>query len=720
MQTQISRRDFLKVSAATSASLFIGLNAKGLLAAGNADQVLNHFVRIDADGMVTVIIKHFEMGQGTTTGLATLVAEELDADWAQIRTEFAPSDNAKYKNFLFGSQGTGGSTAIANSFMQYRQAGASARNLLVRAAAKAWGVKENAIRVSQGTITDGKHQSGFGQFIQAAASLEPLAEPALKSPAQFQLIGKQKLHRKDNTDKTNGTATFAMDVQLPGMVYAVILRSPRFAGVVKSFDDSAAKQVSGFIGVKLLPNKSGIVVYGKNTWAALQARKAIDVAWDEQAAEKRSTPEMVDEHRKLLVEPMYQAVKAHSTAAASAAIKQAGKTIAAEFVFPLLAHAPMEPLVCVLEPTTEGVTLHDGCQFPAMAHGAVAGVLGLDATQVKINTLYAGGSFGRRATPTADYQIEAAHAFNLLGQKVPVKLVWSREDDIQGGYYRPMAVHQVKIGLDSKQHIQAWNHRVASKSIVKGTALEGVMVHDGVDHTSVEGIADTLYKLPGMAVGVSDFTTPMPVLWWRSVGHSHTAYVMESLLDMLAHAAKQDPIAYRLSLLDESDAKHKRFADVMRSVQKLSAWQPGQKRGFAAHYSFNSYVAVVADVSVNNKQVHVDKIYMAVDCGIAVNPDIIKAQMEGGAGFALGAIMRNEITLKDGQVQQSNFPDYAPLRIGDMPAIEVAITPSAEAPTGVGEPGVPPIGPAIANALFTITGERVTELPLTKAGFVFV
>ncbi len=389
-------------------------------------------------------------------------------------------------------------------------------------------------------------------------------------------------------------------------------------------------------------------------------------------------------------------------------------------MLPFLAHAPMEPLNCVIEPTASGVRFHDGCQAPGFVQGAIGQVLGLAPEQIEINTVYAGGSFGRRATPTSDYQVEAALAFALLGKKTPLKLVWSREDDIRGGYYRAMALHRARIGLDGDGKVTGWDHRIATKSIAKGTAMEGWMVKEGVDKTSVEGVEDTLYRVPNMAVGLSDFKSPITNLWWRSVGHTHSAYAMESLLDMVARESGRDPIELRLSLLDRSDDRQRRMAGVIEAARDFAGWQKGDKRGFAAHFSFNSWVAVVADVSVSGKQVHVDRLQIAVDCGVAVNPDVVRAQMEGGAGYALGAVLRNEITFDKGEVVQSNFPDYEPLRLTDMPEIEVFIVASNEAPSGVGEPGTPPTGPAVANAIFARTGQRILELPMTRSGLEFV
>ncbi len=460
------------------------------------------------------------------------------------------------------------------------------------------------------------------------------------------------------------------------------------------------------------------MVYGKNTWAAFQARDAIEAEWDFSAAETRSTDAMIAAHRQLADNPEFNAGQI-SRGQAQAAIDNSARTIEAEFVLPFLAHAPMETLNCVIEPTAHGVRFHDGCQAPSFVQGAVGAVLGLQPEQIEINTVYAGGSFGRRGTPTADYQVEAALAFALLGKQTPVKLVWSREDDIRGGYYRAMVLHKATIGLDSSGGIAGWDHRIATKSIAKGTPLEGWMVKDGVDKTSVEGVQDTLYNLPNMAVGLSDFNSAITNLWWRSVGHTHSAYVMESLLDMVAHETGKDPVELRLGLLDRSDDKQRRMAGVIEAVRDFSGWKTGNKRGFAAHHSFNSWVAVVADVSADGDKLHVDKLYVAVDCGVPVNPDVIRAQMEGGTGYGLGAVLRNQITFKDGEVEQSNFPDYEPLRLTDMPEVEVTIVMSAEPPSGVGEPGTPPTGPAVANAIFAVTGTRVTELPMTRSGLQF-
>jgi isoquinoline 1-oxidoreductase beta subunit len=725
MTVQTTRRAFLQSTAAAGAVLVIGTNAGGAFAAGPAEAEVNPFVRIRSDGTVEAVIKHFEMGQGTTTGLTTLIAEELDADWDKVVPVFAPADDERYKNLFFGAQGTGGSTAIANSFMQYRTAAATARDMLVRAAAETWGVPVSAVTVEDGLLKAGTRSAHFGEVVATAATLQPSAEVGLKDPSRFKLIGAEGLLRKDSAAKTDGTATFAIDVKVPGMVYAVILRSPRFGGTLLSFDASGAADVPGFVDAKALANKAGVAVFARNTWAAMQARDAVTAEWDFSAAEGRSTSEMIDYHRELTAAPQFQARPDVDLAATAKALADADTIVEAEIVFPFLAHAPMEPINCVIEPTATGVRLHDGCQFPGGVKPTIAGVLGLEPANVEIVTVYAGGSFGRRANTVSDYQVEAALAFAALGGTTPVKLVWTREDDIRGGFYRPIAVHTAKVALKDGA-ISGWDHRIAAKPIMKGGPFENYSLIPGtqVDSTSVEGVHDTHYAIPQMTVGLSDAETATPVLWWRSVGHTHTAYAMETLVDQVAEALGVDPVDYRLRLLSGGDKDQKRLSGVLKLAAEKAGWgQPvpgGKGRGVAVHKSFNSYVAEVVDVSVVDGAIKIDKVTCAVDCGIAVNPDVIRAQMEGGIGYGLGSVMRNQITFTEGEVDQLNFPDYEPLRISDMPAVEVHIVASTEAPTGVGEPGTPPSGPALANAIYAATGKRVTRLPMVEDGIEFV
>ncbi|MCL6282371.1 molybdopterin-dependent oxidoreductase [Ruegeria sp. 2012CJ41-6] len=725
MTLNTSRRGFLKSAAATAAVLYVGARPDGAIAAANAEgAMLNPFVKISSDGTVTAIVKHFEKGQGPATGLTTLIAEELGIPIEDVAYEFAPSDAGAYNNLFLGPfQGTGGSTAMANSFMQYRRAGAAARDMLLQAAANAWGVDASTLSLDDGVIKGPGYEAPLADFVAAAAQIAPPAEPRLKDPSEFKLIGNEAVRRKDTPPKINGTATYAMDLHLDNQMIAVIARSPRMGGLVAGFDESDAKGIKDFIRAAELPNKAGVVVFAENTWAALQARAALAVDWDFSAAETRSSGEIRDQLLAAVnADPEYN-VTDTDQAAIGAAIDKAATVLDETFYFPLLAHAPMEPLTCTIEATADGgVILHDGCQFPTGPHMALSQILQLPMEKVQINTLFAGGSFGRRATPTADYQVEAALAFAVTDRTRPVKLVWTREDDITGGYYRPAFAHRVRVGLDGSGNIIAWDHRIAGQSVMKGTAFEDFSVHHGIDHSSVEGTSDTLYTIPGHFVGLTDVAKATSVLWWRSVGHTHTAYVMESMIDMAAKAAGHDPVEFRLDLLAGGDTDQARIAGVLQLAAEKGGWgkaADGRTQGIAVHKSFGSYVAELVEVSGNAQDgVQIEKVTCAVDCGIAVNPDVIKAQMEGGIGYGLGHAMRNEITLTEGAVDQSNFPDYEPLRIGDIGAIEVHIVPSTEPPTGVGEPGTPPSAPALANAI-AATGHRVTSLPMVNNGVSF-
>lgn len=720
MTLRMDRRGFLKTTGALGTSLLVGFGAGGRLATADDHSAadLNAFVRVGDDDSVTVIVKHFEMGQGTTTGLSTLVAEEMDVPWENVKVSFAPSNHDLYKNLAFGGQGTGGSTAIANSWDQYRIAGAGARAVLIDAAAQLWNVDASDITVEDGVFKSGNKTVSIGGLVGIAAKLPAPEKPVLKEASQYKLIGNESLPRKDSNDKTTGRAMFSMDVKVPNMVYAMVLRSPKFGGVLKSFDASAAADVKGYVDAKAMPDKSGVAVFANSTWAAIKARRMISAEWDDSAADNRGSEARAQEMWSMLdADPVYDATGNGET-------EISGNSVDADFMFPLLAHAPMEPLNCVIEPTEKGVRVHDGTQFHMITHPTLAAVLQMAPEDIEIVTYYAGGSFGRRANPTSDYHVQAAMAYLLLGGQKAVKLVWTREDDLAGGYYRPQVAHRAHISVGEDGKISGWKHRTVGQSIAKGTALEGMLVHNGIDHFSIEGIVDTPYGIDNMSVGLTDFESPMSVLWWRSVGHSHSGYVMEVLMDMAAQAAEADPVAFRLAHLDESDQNQARFAGVLKLAAEKSGWgsavAKGKGRGVAVHKSFNSYVALVTDVSVDsNGAISIDNITCAVDCGVAVNPDVVRAQMEGGIGYGLGAVMRNEITLTDGVVDQMNFPQYQPLRITDMPNVDVHIVASTQAPTGVGEPGLPPAGPSLANAIFSATGQRVTSLPLTANGITF-
>ncbi|AZQ68115.1 xanthine dehydrogenase family protein molybdopterin-binding subunit [Silicimonas algicola] len=712
MNVTLSRRSFL---ATGSAGVLVGLTARGSWAAAHmGGTVVNPFVRIDPDGTVVVILKHFEMGQGTSTGLSTLVAEELDADWDKVAIEFAPANTEIYINTLFGVQGTGGSTAIANSYEQYRKAGAAARAMMVAAAARLWGVEASTVSVANGTVTSGSNTATFDDLIGGADAADIPAEPTLKDPSAFTLIGRDKLARKDSADKTTGKAIFAMDVMPEGVVYAVLLRSPKFGGKLASFDATTASAMPGVVAVKETP--AGVAVFADNTWNAMQARDAVEAEWDFTEAETRSTDAMEADYAAALEE---EGMIAQNDGGTDEALAAAAKTIEAEFRFPFLAHAPMEPLNCVVQIKDGKVKIWDGTQFHTVTQGAVGAVSGVGPENVSIETVYAGGSFGRRANFNSDYEVEATFAAMALGTGQPVKLVWTREDDIRGGYYRPMCWHRVRAGVDANGKATAWHSSLANKSIFSGTPMAAMAVHDGVDDFSVEGVKDTAYALPGLRVDLRNMESAIPVLWWRSVGHSHSAYAMEVAMDMLAEAAGADPVEFRRGLLAEKP----RHLGVLNLAAEKAGWggdlPEGWGRGIAVHQSFNSYVAEVAEVSSQDGRIKLERIVAAVDVGTAVNPDVIRAQVEGAIGYGLSHAMRQKITFTDGEVDQSNFPDYPPLRIGDMPKIEVHIVSSTEPPTGIGEPGLPPAGPAVANAIYQAIGRRVMRLPMEDDGIEF-
>lgn len=450
------------------------------------------------------------------------------------------------------------------------------------------------------------------------------------------------------------------------------------------------------------------------TWPAIKGRDALEIDWDVSAAENRGTDQLLAEYRALAETP---GAVARNEGDADAGLAGAAKTVSAEYVFPYLAHAPMEPLDVTVHLEADKATFWTGSQLQTVDQNVAAAILGLDPTSVFINTTWAGGSFGRRAIANSHYVAEAAMIAKAWGRPQPIKVVWTREDDIKGGYYRPAYVHRVEAGIDADGNIAGWRHRIVGQSIMTGTAFESFAVHDGVDHSSVEGISDTTYQVPNMHVDLHSPAAGVPVLWWRSVGHTHTAYAMETMMDELAHAAGRDPVEFRLAYL-KGDA---RLAGVLKLAAEKAGWDSpvaqGRHRGVAVHKSFSSYVAEVAEVSMRDDgTVKVEKVVCAVDCGVPINPDNIASQMQGGIGYGLGAILRNEVTLTDGEVDQANFDTYEPIRITDMPDIEVHIVASSEAPTGVGEPGTPPIGPAVANAIFAATGQRVRELPLMKHG----
>ncbi|UNP28902.1 xanthine dehydrogenase family protein molybdopterin-binding subunit [Lysobacter gummosus] len=719
-----SRRRFIKNTALIGGGLVIGFVVPGAkrfaeaapaqAAAVSAGFVPNAFLRVGADDTVTVLLSHSEMGQGIWTGLAMLIAEELDADWSKIKVEHAPADDA-YAHTMFHMQMTGGSTSTWTEFDRYRQAGATARALLVAAAAQRFGVPADQVRTEKGVAIAGDQRASYGELAAAAAKLPaPAAAPALKQAKDWTIIGKST-RRLDGPEKITGRAKFGMDVQFDGLMTAVVARAPVFGGRVKSFDAGKAKAVPGVRDVVQVP--SGVAVIADHYWAAKQGRDLLVIDWDLGPNAGLDSGKLREEFRRLAAT---EGAVASQAGDVKGALGKAAKTLEAEYNVPYLAHAPMEPLNCTVKVEGGRCEIWTGTQFQTMDQKIAAEILGIKPDKVKIHTMFLGGGFGRRATPTSDFVREAVHVAKAAGK--PVKTVWSREDDVRGGYYRPMYLQQARIGVDAQGIPVAWQHVLVGQSIIGGTPFESAMVKNGIDATSVEGVADSPYikGLKDHRVDLHSPRTGIPVLWWRSVGHSYNAFVMESLIDELAHAAGQDPVAYRRTLLKD----HPRHLAALNLVAEKSGWgtklPKGRARGVAVHESFKSYIAQVAEVSLidlpgGGHGIRVDRFVCAIDCGLAVNPDGVRAQMESGINFGLGAALYSAVTFKDGRVQESNYHDYRVLRLDEAPKIEVHIVTSAGEMGGAGEPGTAPVAAAVANAVFALTQQRLRELPLRLA-----
>lgn len=714
----ISRRTFIKATALVAGGLVIAFSiphAKRFLMpgattdAGNAgDKPLpapNAFLRIGTDNTVTVMLAHSEMGQSIWTTLPMLIAEELDADWSKIKVEHA-SAAPEYAHTAYGLQITGGSSTTWSEFDRYRQAGALTRALLVTAAAQQLKVAVDSVKTENGFVISGDKKLSYGELAEAAAKIETPKTVTLKDPKDWKMIGKAT-KRLDGPEKINGTAVFGQDIHFDGLMTAMVARSPVFGGTVKKFDASAAKQIKGVHQVVQVP--TGVAVIADNHWAAKKGREALKVDWDLGENAGLNSKALLAEYKKLAATTGLIAAKAGDNKAAMAKAK---KFVEAEYALPYLAHSPMEPLNCSVKIDKDACEIWTGTQMQGTDQAAAAKILGLKPEQVTIHTVFLGGGFGRRANPAADFVSEAVQVAKAAG--VPVKTVWSREDDVKGGYYRPMYLHKAKIALDANGMPSAWEHTLVGQSILSGTPFEQFLVKDGVDASSVEGTADSPYlkSIPNYQVSLHTAKTKVPVLWWRSVGHSHTAFVMESLIDELAHSAKKDPLEYRRALLKE----HPRHLAALNLAAEKADWgkplPKGVFRGIAVHESFGSFAAQVAEVSVNKGEVKVHRIVSAIDCGLAVNPDSLKAQMESSVSYGLGAAMQSEITFKDGMVEQSNFHDYQVMRMANMPKVEVYIVQSADKMGGVGEPGLPPVAPAVTNAIFAATGKRIRTLPI--------
>ncbi|APW42055.1 xanthine dehydrogenase family protein molybdopterin-binding subunit [Rhodoferax saidenbachensis] len=719
------RRSFLKVSVASGLALgaypLVGMAQGGAPASTGLKpfQQPGAFVHIAPDGVVTVAVNRLEFGQGIATALPMVLAEELDADWRLVRSRHGDADPA-YVDPAFGMHITGGSGSIKRSYLQYRELGARARAMLVSAAAAQWGVDAGSLRTSAGQVLGPNGQSlGYGALAQAAMALPVPEKVTLKDPKDFRIIGKAT-GRLDAQAKSTGNQSYGIDMRLPGMLTAVVAHPPVFGAKLKSVNDAAAKAIPGVKAVLRMPvdrGGEGVAVVANGYWSAKQARDALVLEWDTSGVEAVDSKAQLASYRALSKKTGAVHITGDMTPLA-----KAPKKISAEFVFPYLAHAPMEPLNCTIALTGSGADakaeLWLGTQMPGLDAIAASKVLGVAPGNTKINVQMAGGGFGRRAVPTADYVVEACTVAKLsraAGLDAPVRVVWSREDDIKGGYYRPMHVHRADIGFDAKGNVLAWDHVIVGQSILGGTPFQG-MVKNGIDGTMVEGMREP-YDVP-MRLSVHHPQVNVPVLWWRSVGSTHTAYVMETLVDEIARATKQDPVAYRLALMGDKHPRH--TAALMLAVEQSGYGKrklpKGQAWGVAVHESFDTVVAYVAEASVTKGVPKLHAVTAAVHCNLAVNPRSIEAQVQGAALMGLGTCLPGSaITFKDGRVEQSNFHDYTVARLTDMPKIAVYLVPSADAPTGMGEPGLPPLAPAFANAIAKITGKTQRSLPFKLA-----
>jgi isoquinoline 1-oxidoreductase beta subunit len=702
----VSRREFLAGTAGLVLAFYV---PKGVRAAPKAPTLeplppANAFLRIGSDDSVTVLLAHSEMGQGIWTGLAMLIAEELDCDWSKVRSEHAPAAQV-YARIGRGIQMTGGSSSTYSEFDRYRNVGATAKQLLLRAAATRWKTTAAKLTATNGVITYGDKTLTYGAVAEEAMKLPPPTTVKLKDPKDWKLIG-TIVRRLDTPEKITGKALFGIDVAFPGLRTAVVLRPPAFGTKLIRFDSADALKVPGV--EKVVQTENGVAVIAQHFWAAKLGRDAVRAEWSAPEGGGASTEKLLAQFRELTRSAGATVV---DTGKASATISGAASKLDATYEVPYLAHATMEPLNCTVKIDGDRCEIWTGTQFQTVDQGAAARILGTTPEKVTINTTFLGGGFGRRANPVSDFVSEAVIVAKAAG--VPVKVVWTREDDMRGGYYRPAYVHRVQVGVDKAGMPQAWHHVVAGQSILAGTPFAAGVVN-GVDRSSVEGIADSPYleATTSKHVSLHSPKTPITVLWWRSVGHTHTAFAMESMVDELAHAAGKDPLAYRLALLE----KKPRFARALQTAATRAGWgtpaPAGRARGLAVHEAFGSIIAEVAEVSVEGGRIKVHEVTAAVDCGTAVNPLGIEAQVQGSIAFGLSAALHGKLTIEGGKVVESNFHDYPVLRMSEMPKVNVVLIASDAKMGGIGEPATAPIAPAVANAVFALTKQRLRTLPL--------
>jgi len=674
------------------------------------------YIRINADDTVVVRSKHLEMGQGVHTGLATLVAEELGCSWSQIRVEGAPSDVRRYPNFLMGGyMGTGGQTSMQSSWLAYRSAGAAARAMVLAAAAQRWGVAASELTLSEGVVKHAasKRSATLGALAGDAGKLPVPADVKLKDAKEFVFIGKH-FPRVDNRAKVRGTAMYTQDMTLPGMLTAVVARPTRIGSKVKSFDASATLAMPGV--VQVVQVSSGVAVVAKDFWSAKRGRDVLNIEWDDSAASRHSSVDIIKQLQASLSQPGTVAAK---NGDADAAMGKVAKKLVAEYTVPYLQQATMEPMNVVVNLQGDSLELWGGPQMQLMDLPTLAGVLGLKPEKISLNMLYVGGSFGRRAQPHTQAHLEAVFIAKGLKQPAPLKVVWTREDDMSSAfsYFRPAFAHRIEAGLDDKGNLVAWKHAMAGQSILMGTGMEG-MVQGGVDVMSVEGGFDQPYDIPNLLVDVRTPKLPILPTWLRTTGTFHNGFAVESTIEQLAALAGVDSIEFRRRMLAKSP---RALAALNLAVEKAGWSKPlapglaGEKRGrgVAVLPSHRSYGAAVVEVTIMaDKTIRVDRVVSAMDCGLVLNPDNVRNQMEGAAAFGISSTLYNEITFADGLVEQTNFHNFPVLRMHQMPKVEAYFVASDAVPNGGSETPMAPIPAALANAVAAASGQRLTAIPL--------
>ena len=722
---EITRRSFLRASATATGGLLVSLyfervRAQEGASAPQGPPKINYppdaFVEIQPDGKIVIQVNRLEFGQGVQTALPLVLADEMDAKWDDVVPQLAPAADI-YKDPVFGIQMVGGSGSIAHSFRQYRELGAKTRAMLITAAAKNWNVSSETLRTEPSVVIGpGGKRATYAELAKAASTTPVSTNVRLKNPSEFRYIGK-RTPRLDSRAKCDGSLKFGLDFDRPGTLTAVVAHPPVFGAKVKSFNDDEAKRVEGVREIFQipLPRGTGVAIVADKFWTAKQARDRLKIDWDTSEVVKEDSTALWGKYKELAGTKGLSAL-ARGNEAAIDKIARASRLVA-EFEFPYLAHAPMEPLNTTIRFDGDGAEAWAGSQFQTFDQMAIAQTLGLKPEQVTFHTEMAGGGFGRRAVPDSHVQREAAEIAKKL-RGTTVKLIWTREDDIRGGFYRPMFLHRVEVGVGADGLPAAWRHVVVGQSIVADTPFAAMMMKGGIDPTVAEGITDTQYNLANFNVYVHQPKVNVPVLWWRSVGNTHTAYVMETLIEELAERAKMDPIAYRRKLLKPEAKKLRAALDLLEA--KSAPWRQtlpkGHAVGYALHECFDTAVGCAVDVSIVNKRPKVHRATIAVHCGLAVNPLTVESQFQAGVGFGLSQLMaKGAITLKDGYVEQRNFHEFVPPYIMDAPvSVDVHIVPSTDAPTGCGEPPVPVISPAVANALSKITNKRYRSLPLVE------